>query len=398
MKNIRNDFGLYDQKNAPAYFDSAATSLTPKIILEKEQEYYNTYPANIHRGIYKISQRATDEFESVRTKVQKFLNAKSDQEIVFTKGSTEALNLLATTLSESLQSGDEVILSGMEHHANIIPWTMLREKKGIVIKIIPVLENGTLDFEEYKKLLTPKVKIVSLMHVSNVLGTINPIKEIFQLAHVNKSICVCDGSQAVMHMPVDVQDLDADFYVFTGHKLFGPTGVGVLYGKYDLLNNLPPYQGGGDMITSVSFDHVEYKEAPFRFEAGTPNIAGVIGLGAAIDWIQNIGFENIMAYEEKLLGKLFETLKALPFIQIISEKAPRIPLISILIPGIHPHDIGTVLDSENICVRTGHHCAEPLMKTLNVPATTRISLSIYNTIEELDRLKVALKKTYNLLA
>ncbi len=397
MNNIRNEFGVYDQKDAPIYFDSAATSLTPKIVLEKVQEYYNTYPANIHRGIYKLSQKATEEFESVRTKVQKFLNAKSDQEIVFTKGSTEALNLLATTLGESLHPGDEIILSGMEHHANIIPWTLLKEKKGIILKIIPVLENGTLDIGAYKKLLSPKVKIVSIMHVSNVLGTINPIKEIFQLAHDNNSITICDGSQAVMHMPVDVQDLGADFYVFTGHKLFGPTGVGVLYGKYELLNNLPPYQGGGDMITSVSFDHVEYKEAPYKFEAGTPNIAGVIGLGAAIDWIQNIGWKEIMKHEELLQNKLLETLKHLPFIQILALNAPRISLVSILIPGIHPHDIGTVLDNENICVRTGHHCAEPLMKTLNVPATTRISLSLYNTLEEIENLKSALEKTYLLL-
>lgn len=381
------------------YLDNAATSHKPKSVLNALQEYYMHDNSNVHRGVHTLSGRATDLYEGAREKIRSFINAISIKEIIFTKGSTEALNLLAFSFGEyTIEAGDEIIVSGMEHHSNLVPWQLLCERKGAKLKIIPIDLKGELVLSELDKLITDKTKLISVVHTSNALGTINPVSEIIAKAHAhNIPVCI-DGSQAVPHSQVDMQELDADFFVFTGHKMYGPTGVGVLYGKEEWLNKLPPYQGGGDMIRSVSYEKSEYNDLPYKFEAGTPNIAGVIGLGAAVDFMLSVGVENIAQHEQDLLEYATKKAKQFDGIKIIGEADNKAAVLSFVIDGVHPHDIGTIVDFEGVAIRTGHHCAMPIMNFFNVPATARASFAVYNTKEDVDRLFAALEKTKEFLA
>lgn len=390
IKTISQDFPILQQKNRGkrlTYLDSAASAQTPRQVVDAISHFYLHDYANIHRGIYELSERATKLFENTRAHVAAFIGAEHKEEIVFVKGTTEGVNLIAQSLGRtSWQAGDEVILSGMEHHSNIVPWYLLKEQIGIVIKVIPVTDAGALDMDAYKKLFNSRTKLVSLTHASNVLGTINPVKEITAIAHEHLVPILLDGAQAVPHMPVNVQEIDCDFYVFSAHKLYGPTGVGVLYGKKKWLDAMPPYQGGGDMIETVSFEKVTFAKAPQKFEAGTPDIAGVIGLDAAIHYVQAIGMQNMYEHEQVLLSIAEKKLAAIPGLRIIGTTKPKVGVISFVMDDIHPHDIGTVLDHEGIAVRAGHHCAMPLMERFKVPATVRASFAIYNTEEDVDAL------------
>ena len=396
ISSIRQDFPVLDQEvhgKKLVYLDSAATCQTPRAVTDALAAFYDQDCANIHRGVYELSQRATDLYEAARGKVQAFMNAAEASEIIFTRGTTEAINLVASSLGEQIVgSGDEVIVSEMEHHSNIVPWQMLCERKGATLKVIPINDEGELILEEYERLLCGKTRIVAVGHVSNALGTINPIKDIIRKAHKAGALVVVDGAQAVPHASVDVQDLDCDFYAFSGHKLYGPTGVGALYGKKDLLNSMPPWQGGGDMILSVTFEETLYAGLPAKFEAGTPNIAGAIGLGAAIDYVTAIGMNRIAEYEQTLLKYATEALGAVPGLRMIGTAAHKVAVCSFEVEGLHPHDIGTLLDLEGVAIRTGHHCAQPVMKRFAVPATARASFGIYNTREEVDALVKALLK------
>lgn len=398
MNNIKEQFPLLqDQKNL-VYLDSAATTQKPQIVLDTLNNFYTNSNANIHRGVYKLSQKSTDLYEQARATVAEFLHAESASEIIFTKGATEAINLVAHTFGEqTIQAGDEILITEMEHHANFVPWQQLAQKKQAILKMIPVLPNGDLDLSKIDSLLSTKTKIVALVHISNSLGTINPVKELIQRAHEYGASVLIDGCQAVMHTQVDVQDLDADFYVFSGHKLYGPTGVGVLYGKQTLLNNMPPYQYGGDMIEQVSIEKTTFQQAPMKFEAGTPPIAQAIALGTAINFIQSIGVNTIKEHESGLLEYAKTILKDIPGIRLITP-TNQASILSFTIDGIHPHDIGTILDEKNIAVRTGHHCTQPVMKKLGLPATTRASFAIYNSKEDLDRLANALQQVVKLFA
>jgi cysteine desulfurase/selenocysteine lyase len=394
VAQIRKDFPILREQvyNKPlTYLDNAATTQKPQIVIDALTQYYSKENANIHRGIFCLSEQATKRYKSARHKVQGFLNAASDKEIIFVRGTTEALNLVAHCYGRTfLKAGDEVLITHMEHHSNIVPWQMLGEAIGIKPKVAPINDQGELVLEEFKKLLTDKVKFVSVVHVSNALGTINPVKEIIRLAHAKGIPVMVDGAQAVAHTPVDVQDLDCDFYAFSGHKLLGPTGVGVLYGKKEFLEKMPPYQGGGDMIRSVSFEKTTYNDLPYKFEAGTPHIAGVIGLGVAIDYIQELGLDRIQDYEHKLLEYGTEKLLQVPGLRLIGTANQKSAILSFVLGEAHAHDIGTILDRQGIAIRAGHHCAMPVMQRFNVPATTRASLAFYNTREEIDRLVAAL--------
>lgn len=396
VMKIREDFPVLGDRvyNRPLiYLDSAATTQKPKSVIETVGQFYAHENANIHRGIFCLSEQATRRYESARHKIQAFLNASSEKEIVFVRGTTEAINLVAQTYGRAfLKKGDEVLITHMEHHSNIVPWQMLSEQKGIRLKVAPINDDGELRMDEFKKLLTDKVKFISVVHVSNALGTINPVKEIIRLAHGKGIPVLVDGAQAVAHMPVDVRSLDCDFYAFSGHKLLGPTGIGVLYGKAELLEKMPPYQGGGDMIRSVSFAGTVYNRIPYKFEAGTPHIAGVIGLGAAVDYVRSVGLDRINAYEQELLEYGTQRLREVPGLRIIGTAKQKSAIISFVLGEAHAHDIGTVLDRAGIAVRAGHHCAMPVMQRFNVPATTRVSLAFYNTKEEIDRLIEALKE------
>lgn len=377
-----------------AFLDSAASAQKPRAVIESMDRVMQTHYANVHRGVYSFSQKTTQAFEDARRKVAGFLGTDNDSEIVFTRNATEAINLVAAGWGRKhLKAGDEIILTTLEHHANIVPWHMLREELGVVLKVVPLLDGGALDMKAYKELLGPKTRLVAVGHMSNALGTINPVAEITRLAKQAGDVKVLvDGSQAVVHLPVDVSEIGCDFYVFTGHKLYGPSGIGALWGRYDVLDTMQPYQGGGEMIEQVGFDEITYKEPPHRFEAGTPAIVEVIGLGAAIDFVQAIGREDIAAYEAQLLRDAEAMIKDIPGLTLYSRAPERAGILSFTVDGAHPHDVATILDQMGVAVRAGHHCAQPLMKALGVPATTRASLALYNTGEDVARLAEALEK------
>ncbi len=383
--------------NIITYFDSAATTLKPKSVVETVSRYYLSECSNVHRGIHTLSEVCTDRFELTRDKIKAFINAPKREEIIFTKGTTDSINLVANSFSQmDLGPGDEILISEMEHHSNIVPWQMACERVGAILKAIPINDRGEILIDEYKNLLSERTKLVSVVFVSNALGTINPIKEMIALAHEKGAKFMVDAAQAVAHEKVDVQDLDCDFLAFSGHKMFGPTGTGVLYGKESLLNAMPPYQGGGDMIDQVTIEKTTYNALPHKFEAGTPNIAGVIGLGAAVDYINELGLENIKAYEHELLEYATKKMKNVPDLTLIGTAENKASVLSFVIDGLHPHDIATLANKYHLALRTGHHCAQPLMKRLGVPATARASLSIYNTKEDVDKLVAALTKMVEL--
>ena len=388
VDKIRQDFPILAERirNKPlVYLDNAATCHKPQAVIDSIVHLYSHDYANVHRGVHTLSVRSTDLFESARSKVKDFINARSDKEIIFVKGATEAINLVAQTYGKAnIHSGDEIIITAMEHHSNIVPWQMLCEQTGAILKVAPINLQGELIYEEFEKLLNDKTKLVSVVHMSNALGTINPVKQIIAAAHARNIPVLLDGAQAIPHMTVDVQELDCDFYVFSGHKLYGPTGVGVLYGKQAHLEAMPPYQGGGDMIRKVTFAETEYNTLPYKFEAGTPDISGVIALGAAIDYLTAIGMENIAAYEAELLSYATEKALAIKGLRIIGEAEHKGAILSFVLDKIHPHDIGTMLDSLGIAIRAGHHCAMPVMDFYEVPATARASFAMYNTKAEID--------------
>ncbi len=388
VDKIRQDFPILAEKirNKPlVYLDNAATCHKPQAVIDSIVHLYSHDYANVHRGVHTLSVRSTDLFESARTKVKDFINARSDKEIIFVKGATEAINLVAQTYGKAnIHSGDEIIITAMEHHSNIVPWQMLCEQTGAILKVAPINLQGELIYAEFEKLLNDKTKLVSVVHMSNALGTINPVKQIIAAAHARNIPVLLDGAQAIPHMTVDVQELDCDFYVFSGHKLYGPTGVGVLYGKQSHLEAMPPYQGGGDMIRKVTFEETEYNTLPYKFEAGTPDISGVIALGAAIDYLTAIGMDNIAAYEAELLSYATEKALAIKGLRIIGEAEHKGAILSFVLDKIHPHDIGTMLDSLGIAIRAGHHCAMPVMDFYEVPATARASFAMYNTKAEID--------------
>jgi len=393
---IRRDFPILAQKihgKPLVYLDNAATTQKPRPVLDAMTRYYLELNSNVHRGVHLLSQKATDAYEQVRTKVQQFLHAREEREIVFVRGATEGINLVARTFGRSrVRAGDEILISTLEHHSNIVPWQILCEEAGAHLRVIPMKDSGELLLEEYEKLLTPKTRLVSLVHVSNALGTINPVKEMIRQAHARQIPVLVDGAQAVSHIKVDVQELDCDFYVFSAHKIYGPTGIGVLYGKAELLEAMPPFLGGGDMIRSVSFSHTTYNEIPYKFEAGTPAIAEVIGMGAALDYVNGIGMDTIDRYERDLLAYATQAVQAVHQLRLIGTAPHKAGVLSFLLEGIHPHDIGTILDRQGIAIRAGHHCAQPLMDRLGIPATARASLAFYNTREEIDALVTGIRK------
>jgi len=395
VARIREDFPILDQmvNGKPlVYLDNAATTQKPQVVIDALVNYYTSDNSNVHRGVHTLSQRATEDFDIGRSKARQFLNAGSDQEIIFVKGTTDGINLVAQSYARpNLGEGDDIIISTMEHHSNIIPWQVLCQEKGAHLRVIPISDAGELLIDEYEKLLTPRTKLVAITHVSNVLGTVNPIEQIVEIAHNRGVPVLVDGAQAVPHMAVDVQKLGCDFYVFSGHKIYGPTGIGVLYGKSELLE-ATPYQLGSEMIKSVTFEHTIYNDLPFKFEPGTPHIAGVIGMGAAIDYLNGIGMDRIDAYEHDLLEYGMECLSGIDGVQLIGTAPGKSSVMSFVMDSAHPHDIGTILDTEGVAVRTGHHCAQPLMHRFGVPATARASLSFYNTKDEIDLLVKAIDR------
>ncbi len=396
IEQIRKDFPILNEKingKPLIYFDNAATTQKPLSVINALKSYYETINANIHRGIHTLAEKATAEYELTREKVREFVNAESSDQIIFTRGVTESVNLVAQTYGRAfLKPGDEIVISTMEHHSNIVPWQMICEEKGAVLKVIPINDKGELLMEEYEKLLSPKTKIVSVVHVSNALGTVNPVKEIIEKAHEFGAVVMVDGAQAASHMHIDVQDLDADFYALSGHKFYGPTGIGVLYGKRELLDKMPPYMGGGEMIKDVTFAKTTYNELPYKFEAGTPNIADTIALRKGIEYMESVGYEAIAEYENELLTYATDILTSFPDIKIIGTAKEKVSVCSFVIDGVHPQDIGIILDSEGIAVRTGHHCTQPLMDRFNIPGTARASFAMYNTKEEIDKLGKGIEK------
>lgn len=375
------------------YLDNAATTQKPRAVLDTLSRYYAAENANIHRGVYQLSQAATEAYEGARAKIARFLHAAEPAEIVFTRNATEGINLVAQTFGRAnVRAGDEVVISTMEHHSNIVPWQMLCEEKGATLRVVPISDSGELMLDELEAMLGPRTRLVSLVHMSNSLGTINPVKQVVELAHARQIPVLLDGSQAAYHMAVDVQAIGCDFYVVTGHKLYGPTGIGALYARRSLLEAMPPYQGGGDMISSVTFEKTTYNEIPHKFEAGTPHIAGAIGLGAAVDFITGVGFGPIAAHERRLLDYATAALSAVPGLRIIGTAASKASILSFVLDGVHAHDIGTIVDTEGVAIRTGHHCTQPVMDRFGVPATARASLAMYNTTDEIDRLVAALTK------
>ena len=401
LQKIRADFPILTQKvngKPLVYFDNGATSQKPKVVIDAITKYYEEINANIHRGVHTLSQLATDAYEVSRRKIQSHINAKFPHEVIFTSGTTHAINAVANGFASILKSGDEVLVSALEHHSNIVPWQMLCERTGAILKVIPMNENGELIMSEYDKLLSDKTKIVAVNHISNALGTINPIEYMIEKAHQFGAAILIDGAQAVPHLKPDVQALNCDFYVFSGHKICGPTGVGILYGKEAWLHKLPPYQGGGEMIATVSFEKTTYADLPHKFEAGTPNIEGGIVLGTAIDYLNEIGFDNIAAYEHELLVYATEKLLQIGGLKIFGTAANKTSVISFNIEGIHPYDIGTIIDKLGIAVRTGHHCAQPIMDFFKIPGTIRASFAFYNTKEEIDIFVEALQKAKMMLS
>lgn len=401
IEKIRKDFPILQTKvygKPLVYFDNAATTQKPLPVLKSLDDYYKTYNSNVHRGVHLLSQQATDAYEQARKKVAAFINAAHDHEVIFTKGTTNSINLVASSFGRKfLTAGDEVLISEMEHHSNIVPWQLICEEKNAVLKIIPVDDNGELMLEVFDKLLTEKVKIVALTYISNTLGTVNPVRDIIHKAHAKNIPVLLDAAQAIQHVPIDVQELDVDFMAFSSHKMFGPTGAGVLYGKEKYLNAMPPYEGGGDMIKNVSFAKTTYNELPFKFEAGTPDMSGAIGLGAAIDYIQQAGISAIQHAEEELIAYAYQKLSAVPSLRFIGDAKHRAGAISFLVGNIHPFDMGEILDKQGIAVRTGHHCTQPLMERFNIPGTVRASFSVYNTKAEVDALIKGIEKARKML-
>jgi cysteine desulfurase / selenocysteine lyase len=381
------------------YFDNAATTQKPQVVIDALVDYYSNYNANIHRGIHTLAEEATAAFEATRDTAQQFINAESREQIIFTGGTTEGINLVAQTWGrQNIKAGDEIIISNMEHHSNIVPWYMLAQEKGAVLKIIPINENGELIMDEFEKLLNEKTKLVAIVHVSNALGTINPVKTIIEKAHEFGAVVLVDGAQSTVHMDIDVQDLDCDFFVLSSHKIYGPTGVGVLYGKKHLLESMPPYQGGGEMIKEVYFDNITYNDLPYKFEAGTPNIADTVAFKAALDFTKQIGKEKIRRHENELLNYATEQLEQIDGLKIIGKAKNKISVISFVVDKVHPQDLGILLDNRGVAVRTGHHCAQPLMDCYKIPGTTRASFAMYNTKEEIDSLITGLHKAIKMLA
>lgn len=405
LLDIKNQFPVLTKPPAPGqpplvYLDTAATAQKPKVVLDAMDQFYRESYGTVRRGVYRLSEKATAAYEGTRRKVAALLNAASEKEIVYTRGATDGLNLVAASYGGSqLKAGDEIVLSQLEHHANIVPWQLVAEKTGAAIRVIPCDDRGVLDLEAYRALLASgKVKVVAVGHVSNALGTINPIREMAALAHAAGAVIVVDGAQGISHMPVDVRALGADFYAFSSHKMFGPTGVGILYGRYELLEKMPPYQGGGDMIRQVTFEKTTYQSPPHRFEAGTPSIAEVVGLGAAVDWLRSVGLDKIQAHERALLEYGTRLLSQIPGLTLIGTAPEKAGVLGFVLEGIHPHDIGTMLDMDGIAIRAGHHCAQPVMARFHVPSTARASLGPYNTEADLDALAAGIRKIQGMFA
>jgi cysteine desulfurase/selenocysteine lyase len=396
VHRIREDFPILKRKvhgKPLVYLDNAASSQKPKVVIDAISRLYSEDYANVHRGVHELSLRSTAAYENARVKARRFINAGTEREIIFCRGTTEAVNLVAQTYGRvHVRAGDEVLITTMEHHSNIVPWQILCEEKGAYLRVAPINDRGELILEELEKLLTPKTRLLAVAHVSNALGTINPVREIIRMAHERNVPVLLDGAQAAPHLAIDVQDLDVDFYAFSSHKMFGPSGVGVLYGKEALLEAMPPYQSGGDMISSVTFEKTTYNRLPYKFEAGTPNIADVVGLGAAIDYIDAIGIESIAAYEHELLDHGTQRLSEIPGLRLVGQAREKAAVLSFVLEGIHPHDIGTILDQDGIAVRTGHHCAQPVMDRFKIPATARASMAVYNTKEEIDVLAAGIRR------
>ncbi|QDE81118.1 cysteine desulfurase [Myxococcus xanthus] len=396
VKQVREDFPILHQevRGRPlVYLDSAATAQKPQAVIDALVRFYQHDNANVHRGVHVLSERATEAYEGARETVRRFINARDVKEVVFVRGTTEAINLVAQTYGRKhIGAGDEVLITQMEHHANIVPWRMLCEQTGAVLKVIPVNDRGELVLDAVDALLTERTRILAVTHVSNALGTVAPVKELTRRAHAKGIPVLVDGAQAVTHFPVDVQDLGCDFYAFSGHKMFGPTGIGVLYGRKELLEAMPPYQGGGDMILSVTMEKVTYNRVPYRFEAGTPNLEGAVGLAAAIRYLEALGMENVAAHDRELLAYATQALESVPGLRMVGTAREKSGVLSFMLGDVHPHDVGTILDREGICIRTGHHCAQPVMQHFKVPATSRASLALYNTREDVDALVRGLHK------
>ena len=401
VQRVRADFPALRQSvhgRPLVYLDNAATTQKPTVVIDALRHYYEADNANVHRGVHLLSQRATDAYEAAREKIRAFVSARSTREIVYTRNATESINLVARAWGDAnVRSGDEVLITAMEHHSNIVPWQLLCERKGAVLRVAPMNDRGELLVDEFERLLSPKTRMAAVTHLSNALGTVNPVEELVRLAHRAGALALVDGSQAVYHMPTDVAAIGADFHVFTGHKLYGPTGIGVLYGREAVLQEMPPFLGGGDMISSVTFEGSTWNELPYKFEAGTPNIAGAVGLGAAIDYVRSIGFDAIRSHEAALLEYGTARLQEVPGLRLIGTAARKASILSFVMSGIHPHDIGTVVDRQGIAIRTGHHCAQPVMDRLGIAATARASLAMYNTADEIDALVVALERVRDLL-
>ena len=399
---VRQDFPILDREvrgRRLAYLDNAATTQKPKVVLDALTRYYTEHNANIHRGVHYLSEVATQAHEAARLTAQRFLNARQTREMIFTRNATEGINLVAQSFGRRhIGKGDEVVITGMEHHSNIVPWQLLCEQTGAVLRVVPIADDGELIWEEFERLVGSRTKLVAAVHLSNSLGTVNPVSRIVELAHQHGAAVLLDGAQAAYHFPVDVQALDCDFYVATGHKLYGPTGIGLLYGKAAHLEEMPPYQGGGDMISSVTFEKTTYNEIPYKFEAGTPHIAGAIGLGAAIKYLTGLGFDQVALHERELLAYATDALQQIPGLKLIGTAPEKASILSFVMEGIHPHDIGTIVDREGVAIRTGHHCTQPVMDRFGIPATARASLAMYNTRNDIDALVVALEQVRRVLA
>lgn len=396
VNKIRKDFPILSKRvrgKKLVYLDNAATTQKPKQVIEAIRKYYLAENSNVHRGVHYLSEIATQKYETARSIIQKFINASSEREIVFVRGTTEGINLIASTYGrQNIKAGDKILITGMEHHSNIVPWQMLCEEKGAKLVVAPINEKGEVNLEEYSRLLTENVKIAAISHVSNALGTLNPIKQMIELAHSKGAVVLVDGAQAIPHLRIDLSEIDADFYVFSSHKVFGPTGIGIMYGKSNFLESMSPYQGGGDMIKSVTFEKTIFNDIPHKFEAGTPHIEGAIGLASAFEYLSNFDWQVVMDHENELLQYATERLKEIDGLRIIGTAAEKIGVVSFVLDGIHPHDIGTIMDEEGIAIRAGHHCAQPVMERFGIPATARASFAFYNTKEEIDILLRSLRK------
>ena len=402
VERVRRDFPILgrDVRGRPlVYLDNAATTQKPRAVLDALTRHYTESNANIHRGVHYLSETATQAHEAARATMQRFFNAREAREVIFTRNATESINLVAQTFGRTqVGEGDEIVITGMEHHSNIVPWQMLREQTGATLRVAPITDDGELEWDELERLVGPRTKLVAVVHLSNSLGTVNPVRRVVELAHAHGAAVLIDGAQAAYHFPVDVQALDCDFYVATGHKLYGPTGIGVLYGKAERLEAMPPYQGGGDMISSVTFEKTTYNALPYKFEAGTPHIAGAIGLAAAVDYLTGLGLDQVAAHERGLLAYGTEALHQVPGVRLIGTASEKASILSFVMEGVHPHDIGTVVDQEGVAIRTGHHCTQPVMDRFGIPATARASLAMYNTRDDIDALIRALDRARGVFA